>query len=102
LLRAKSRFEKARDIARAKRDAMLKEVEGLQNTVDSRYQDLKAKLASARLSGALKKKLDVSLQEIEKTIQEAKSLVDGGDYIQARKSTESAMRLLFELRNRVN
>ena len=35
LLRAKSRFEKARDIAKAKRDAVLKEAQELQKAVDN-------------------------------------------------------------------
>jgi hypothetical protein len=95
LLRAKSRFERARDIAKAKRDTMLKEVEGLQGTVDSRYQELKSRMASRRIPSALKKKLDASLQEIDQAIRQAKSQVEGGDYLQARKSTETAMRLVF-------
>jgi hypothetical protein len=96
LLRAKSRFEKAHEIAKSKRADFLREVEGLQRDLDTRFESYRSGLSVARLSAANKKKFGEVSRNIELAVQKVKDDLQGGDYVKARKSAEEAMRLIFE------
>jgi len=98
LLRAKSRFEKARDIAKAKRDAVLKEAQELQKAVDLRYKALKTDVEGnvAKLSPARKKSLDDSFKDIDKGIEKVQADIEAGEYSQARTTAQTAIRRVFE------
>lgn len=98
LLRAKSRFEKARDIAKAKRDVVLKDVQGIQKEIDRRYQALKDGVGSsgARLSAARKKSLEDAFREIDRGLEKMKAEIQQGEYNDARNSAQTTARWLYE------
>ncbi len=98
LLRAKSRFEKARDIAKAKRDAVLKEAQELQKAVDLRYKALKTDVEGnvAKLSPARKKSLEDSFKDIDKGIEKVQADIKAGEYSRARTTGQTAIRRVFE------
>jgi DNA repair exonuclease SbcCD ATPase subunit len=96
LLRAKSRFEKARDIARAKREDLRREIEGMQKTLDTRYASLKAGVESSKMSAAARKSLNETCKDIGQEIEKAKTQFDQGDYTQARSMVMTVMRRVYE------
>jgi hypothetical protein len=96
LLRAKSRFEKARDIAKAKRDDLRREVENNRKTINVRYEGLKSSMAAAKFPPAARKSLGESCGEIDKAIQKLQKEFDQGEYSQARYTAQTTLRQVYE------
>jgi len=96
LIRAKSRFDKARDIARAKREDLRRDIEGKRKTIDTRYDNLKSSLAAQKLPPAAKKKINDSCQDIDKGIDKLKLEFEQGDYTQALNTAMTTMRQVYE------
>jgi hypothetical protein len=96
-LTAKSRFEKARAVAKSKRDAELREIQGLQKAIDIRYTKLKGAIESSgpRLSTGVRKSLDETCREVDKGVDKAKSEVEQGEYATALKAAQEAMRQVY-------
>ena len=102
LLRAKSRFEKARDIAKSKRDVILRDARNMEKTVGVRYGRFKEEMEGSRLSSKEKKSLEELCLEIEKGIEQFKAFFDEGDYTAARDGTNSTMRMVVEAEKTLN
>ena len=96
LTRSRSRFERARDIAKGKRDDVSREVQNLEKTVGIQYNSLKESVQKKRVSAKVKKSLDDSIQEIEKAIGKLRSEIEGGEYLQARTTAQTTVRQIFE------
>src|SRR5437867_2584104 len=98
LLTAKSRFEKARTVAKSKRDAVLRDVENMRKTIDLRYQSLKSNLSAAapRLPSDRKKSLEEAGKEIDKSIDKLKGDLEQGDYTAARTTAQVTMRQVYD------
>jgi len=96
LMRAKSRFDKARDIARAKREDLRRDIEGKRKTIDTRYENLKSALSAQKLPPAAKKKLNESCQGIDQGADKLKLEFDQGDYTQALNTAMITMRQVYE------
>ena len=96
LLRAKSRFEKARDIARAKREDLRREIDGMQKTLDTRYASLKAGIESSKISSSARKSLNETCRGIDQEIEKTKAQFDQGEYSQARSMVLTVMRRVYE------
>ncbi len=101
LMRAKSRFDKARDIARAKREELRRDIEGKRKTIDARYDSLKSTLAAGKISPAAKKKINESCQDIDKNIDKLKLLFEQEDYTQALNTAMVTMRQVYEAEKEV-
>jgi hypothetical protein len=95
LLKAKTRFERARDLAQGKREALLREVQGRQKTVDLRYQRVKENMQTAKLSPQTRKELEETFAEIDKSITKFKEQMDQGDYTQADLTAQNAMHQVY-------
>jgi hypothetical protein len=89
LLRAKTRFLKARDDAQAERESMLKQVKDIQANIESRYVAFKA-----GVNPALKKEFQAACADIDKRIEIVGSLTTQGDYIQAKKFGQEALQAI--------
>ncbi len=96
LLRAKSRFEKARDIAKGRREDLLKQVTNLQKTIDLRYTAMKNNVQSAKLSAAKKKEFEESCKEIDQAIEKLKSQLGSGDLTPAKFTGDTTLRNIYE------
>ncbi len=97
LLKAKTRFEKARDIAKGRRDALIQEVTGLQKTIDIRYSGVKDNLKTAKLSAAKKKELEESCKEIDQSIEKLKSQLGSGDLSPAKYTAQTTLRAVYDV-----
>ncbi len=96
LLRAKSRFEKARDIAKAKREDLSREIEGMRKTLDTRYAGLKAAIESSKMSSSARKSLNETCKDIDLEIEKAKAQIAQGEFTQARSMVVTVMRRVYE------
>jgi hypothetical protein len=96
LLQAKSRYERARDIAKSKRDELRKEVQGMESTIDLRYKSLKDNMSRATLAPARKQSLTDSCADIDKNIDKLKAEMEQGDYSRARETAQATLRQVYE------
>jgi len=98
LVRARSRFERARDIAKSKRGDIRKEIQGMEGTIDLRYKSLKENIdrGSAKLTSARKQGLTKSCTAIDKNIEKMKSDLEQGNYSQARETAQATLRQVYE------
>jgi hypothetical protein len=96
LLRARSRFEKARDIAKSKREDLRREIENNRKTIDARYGSLKSAISAAKLPSGAKRSLDESCGDIDKEIEKLKAEFDQGEFTQAKYTTQTTLRRVYE------
>jgi len=96
LLKAKSRFEKVRDIAKGRREDLLKQVTGLQKTIDIRYSTMKSTVQAAKLSAKQKKEFEESCKEIDQAIEKMKSQISSGDLAPAKYTGDTTLRSVYE------
>jgi hypothetical protein len=104
LLRASSRYAKARDLAKDKRGAFLKEVQDLQKTIDIRYKELKDKVAagSAKLSATNRKAIEESCKEIEENTAKIPTQLDQGQFNDAKYLAGTTLRKVWEVGQDLN
>lgn len=98
LLKAKTRYDKAKSLARNKREAADKQIADSQNTARIRLKlDLTDNPAAGRLSAARKKELDAIVKEIEGSIEKVTALLQGGQYNEARLLIGNTQRRIWEV-----
>lgn len=95
---AKSRYEKARNVAKSKRDAVLRDVQGLEKTIDLRYKTLKTGIENsrARLSAARQKSLDETCKSLDTAIERLKTEIEQGEYTAAKTTAQTTVRMVYE------
>jgi hypothetical protein len=96
LLRARSRFEKAREIAKGRRDDTLREVQGLQRSIESRYKTLKYGILNTRLSAPRQKALAAACSEIDGLQATLRDALEGGKLLEARNSAQTTLQRIYE------
>jgi hypothetical protein len=89
LLRAKTRFLKAKDVAQTERESMLKQVKDIQANIQDRYAAFKANANPAR-----KKEFQAACADIDKRVEIVNSLTTQGDYIQAKTLGQQALQAI--------
>ena len=97
LLRAKMRFEKARDLAKGRRDEMLKEVTNLQKTVEIRYGNAKAAIEKAKLSTRQKAEIEDACKEIDQAIEKLKTQINNGDLAPAKYTAQTTLHSVYNV-----
>ena len=98
---AKSRFDKAYNVAKARREVILRDVQGLQGSIDDRYKDAKDRLSKAKLSSKSKKEIEGSFEQIDQAIAKLKEQVDQGNYTQAKAAAEAILRQVYEVGEKI-
>ncbi len=102
LLKAKSRAEHARDLAKGRRDELMKEVTGLQKTIDIRYGAVKTKLETAKLSPKQKKEAEDSCKDIDQALEKLKKQVESGDLTPAKYTAQTTLRAVFDTQQAID
>lgn len=102
LARARSRFEKAREIARAKRATVLEEIKRSQLGINVNYTSLKSSMTSARLAGAVRSELEERCRKIDELVERLGVEVDQGDYVKAQATAKEALLHLQEAQTRID
>jgi hypothetical protein len=101
LMQAKSRFEKARNVARSKRDVMKNEVGTLQGAVNRRFEAVKEVFGSGKIRGKALKELDASYQDLQKSVEEMNTDMLNERFLEAKKKAEGVVLQLNELQKKV-
>jgi hypothetical protein len=94
-LRARARLLKVYDIAKAERESMQKVVTDIKTNIDSSYPTLKAAINAAKLTGAAKKEFQAACADIDKRIEILTSLMNEGDYIQAKTAAQQTLQAIY-------
>ena len=99
LLKAKTRYDKAKSIAKGLREKAEKDITLAQTTANIRLkEDLKENPAAQRLSAARKSTLDGIVKEIEDDINKVTALLQNGQYEDARVLIGNTLRRIWEVK----
>ena len=96
LLRALTRYNKAEDLAKGKKEAFVKTVQNNQTTIDKRYGELKTKIAAAKLSAAQKKTFEEACKQIEDNIAKIPTQLNQGQFSDADTLSRMTLRKIWE------
>jgi len=97
LLKAKTNYVRARDVAKDKREAAIKTITNLQGTIIIRLKsDLKDNPGVSKLSPARKKEFDADVKQIEDNISKITTQLKNEQYAEAEYLTQKTMRDVFE------
>jgi hypothetical protein len=96
LMRAKSRFEKAADIAKSKREQVLTDIKNDQHTANTRFAAMKAQFSEARLPASVRKDLEACCQELERQVEQLNSEIMGKDLVKAQATAKETLSKVYE------
>jgi hypothetical protein len=82
-VRAKNRFEKLSTIAKSRNEAYSKDLDEMQQTINTRFEKVKKALEGGKLSGKAQGQVKTLASEIEEGKASIKTLVDQGNYLKA-------------------
>jgi len=95
LLKAESRYRKARDTAKAKREDLIRGVTGDRKAAEMRFAKLKENMGKTKLSKSQKEDLDEACREIETNLGKLDTQLQKGDFSQAKYNAGSTLRLVW-------
>ncbi len=98
LLKAKMRFEKARDIAKGKREDAIKEIKNTQKTAELRCKTLKDDLEKAgkKLPAAKRKDFEDACKAADEKIAKVNIQLENGQYNDAKYLAGTTLREIWE------
>ena len=98
LLKAKTRFEKARDLAKGKRALAIKEIENNKSVAETRCKALKDSLTAngKKLPAAKRKELEEACKTAEEKIAKVGTQLQNGQYNDAKYLAGSTLREVWE------
>lgn len=91
---ARSRLQKARDVAKSERDSMLTQVKALQSGIATNYAAFKTAVPPGKLAGAARKEFQSACEDIDKRIALIESQITQGDYIGAKTNAQGALQAI--------
>jgi hypothetical protein len=98
LLRAMNRYSKSKEIAKDKKEAFLREVQGYQTVTEKRLKELKDMVAAAKLPAAKKQEVEAECQAIgENTAKVTKQLAEG-QFSDGKLLAQQMMRRVWEVK----
>ncbi len=101
LVQAKNRFERARNIARAKRDDVRKDAGVLQSAVNQRFAAAKELFGSGRIKGKALNALKEPYQETEAVVEKVNGDMLNDRLLEAQTGAKAAMQKLDELQKKM-
>jgi hypothetical protein len=96
LITAKSRIQKAGQIARDKREAILREVTQSRQDINMRHAGLKSDLAAASLPLRVRKNLEECCRQLDEQVAKLNAEIDRGDLIKAQATAKETLKLVYE------
>jgi hypothetical protein len=94
--RAKSRFENTYKVAKAKYDSLLREADENQTQINKHYGIVKTQLTSSRVPAKVKKELEGTCAEYEKSIEEINNFRSNGDAIRAKLNSQDLLKKIYD------
>lgn len=97
LLKAQQGFQKAREIAKGRREAAIAQIKGDQKATELRCKLLKDSLAGAKkLSADKKKELENICKEADEKVSKITTLLDQANYNDAKSMASNSLREVYE------
>ncbi|MBZ5497098.1 MAG: DUF4398 domain-containing protein [Acidobacteriia bacterium] len=97
LLKAKTNFVKARDVAKSKREVAVNYINSMKETITIRLKsDLKDNPAAGKLSPARKKEFDAAIKQIEDSVAKVTEQVQNGQYAEAKYLVDKTVREVWD------
>ena len=98
LLRARTNYTKAKDLAQSKRENLIKTITGTQVTIGKRLKtDLVDSPVAAKLPPARKKEFDTRVKQIEDGVDQVTEHLNNGKYTEAELLAGKTLREVFEV-----
>jgi hypothetical protein len=98
LLKAKTNYTKARDLAKSKREEAIRIIKSMQVTASLRLKsDLMENPAASKLSPARKKELDAEIKRIQDNIAKVDTLLQNAQYSEADTLARKSARDVYEI-----
>lgn len=95
LVEAAANFTRARDMAKNRRDGLIREVTELRINIGNQYADLQRQLHRAGLPAALRKRLENSLPWLDIVTKEMDNSIQEERYLQAREEGHTALGVIY-------
>lgn len=96
LARAKSRYTRAAEIAKSKRDHVLTDIKNAQHTANTRFAAMKVRFSEAKLSAPARKELEACCQELERQVEKLNSEIMGKDLAQAQATAKETLSKVYD------
>jgi len=93
--RAKARFDKAQQIAASKQDSLMKEVDEARTAISSHYATVKAAVTGGKVPAKMKKDLEATCLEIDKSIADVDQAVSQRDAIKAKLTSQDLLKKVY-------
>ncbi len=97
LLKAMSRYNKAKAVAKDAREAFVKRIQDNKQTIEIRYKKLKDGIAAAKLTSAQKKIFEESCKELDDNIAKIQPQLDQGQFSEAETNSGRILRRIWEV-----
>ncbi len=82
--RARSRFEKATTIAKAKGEELNKEINEIRTSIEDRSSRVRAALVRGKLAPKVRSQITAIMQEVEQSTPTLENLISEGNWLKAR------------------
>lgn len=98
LLKAKTRYEKARDLAKGKRANAIREITDLQRTIDLRCKGLKSGIDTKgkKLTAKQKQSLEDTCKSVEEKLVRIKTQLDQAQYQDAKYLAQTTLHEVYD------
>jgi len=97
LLKAQQSYQKARDVAKGRKEAEITQIKGDQKATSLRCNTLKENVAAAKkLNAAKKKELEELCKDADEKVAKITTLLDQGSYSEAKTLASNTLREVYE------
>ena len=97
LLKAQQGYQKARDVAKGRKEVEINQIKGDQKAAELRCNTLKESIAAAkRLSAAKRKDFEDICQGVDEKVAKVATMLDQGNYSEAKTTASSALREVYD------
>jgi hypothetical protein len=98
LIKAHTRFHKAAEIAKGKKEDTTRQIKGIHEAATKRLQTLKDAMEKdkARISAAKKKTFEETTKDIEQKLSQVTTKLEGGEFQEAKFLADTALRTVWE------
>jgi hypothetical protein len=97
LLKAMSRYGKAEEISKDKKEAFLRDVQGIQSSAEKRLKDLKDKAATAKFTAAKQKEINEECKAIEENFTKVPKQLADGLFSDAKLNAQQTARRIWDV-----
>ncbi len=98
LLKASTRFRKARDIAQGRKEDAIREIQGIHSAAEKRLKDLQEAVDSGkiRVAASKRKTYEESVKDFEAKLTQVTTKLEGGEFGESKFLAQTTLRQIWE------